>query len=104
MRDSRLGHAVHRLRGQRRKARLRSHVDDTPAILPDHHARRGLTGKERPLQIHAQRQIEVVLAHIFGWIAGRDSGVIDQNIEPSEMRGGRIHRASDLVEAGDIHL
>ena len=61
VRDGGLGHAVNRLRGQGHEPRLGPQIDNVSAILPDHHPSGSLTREEGSLQVHRQRQVEVLV-------------------------------------------
>ena len=60
--------------------------------------------KKGPLQIDGQGQIEILFAHIFRQIVGRESGIVDQDVEPSEMPDGVIDGLKYLIEPGHVHL
>ena len=60
--------------------------------------------KNGPLQIDGQGQIEILFAHVLRQIVGRESGVVDQDVEPSEMPDGVIDGLKYLIEPGHVHL
>ena len=70
----------------------------------NHDASGSLAGEEGALEIDRQRVVKVLFAHVFGEVAGSDAGVVDEYIELPEMMDGVVNGASDLLEAGHIHL
>ena len=104
VRDGRLRHAVNGFRRQRHKARLGAHVHNAAVFLANHDAAGRLAGEKRPLQIHCQRAVEVLLAHVFGQVFRGDAGIVHQDIQPSEMPGGVFNRRKYLFEARHVHL
>src|SRR5438552_2768267 len=100
MGDGRFGHAVHRFTWQRGKSCLRTHIDNSPMLLANHHSPRRLAGKKRSLQIHCQGRIKVLLADVFRQILGSNPGVVHQDVEPSEPGRSFIHRAENLLHVG----
>src|SRR4029077_8553691 len=98
------GHAIDGLSGKRREPGLRAHVDDPPAVLPDHCTTGGLAGEEGPLQIHRHPKGEILFHHIFGMVFRRDTGIIHEDVEASEFADRAVDRSKDLVEMRYIHL
>ena len=60
--------------------------------------------KNGPLQIDGQGQIEILFVHVLRQIVGRESGIVDQDVEPSEMPDGVIDCLKYLIEPGHVHL
>src|SRR5947209_9594546 len=104
MGDGRFGHAVHRFTRQRGESRLRTHIDNSPMLLANHHSPRRLAGKKRSLQIHCQGCIKVLLADVFRQILRSNPGIVHQDVQLSEPGRCFIHPAENLLHVGDIHL
>ncbi len=96
--------AVNRFRGQRGESSLRAHVDDAAAVLADHDFRGSLRGEERCFQIDGEGGVEFLFGDVEGQIGEAVAGVVDEDVELAEMRGGVGYAAGDLIEVGNIHL
>ena len=104
MRDRGFAGAIDGFRRQRGKSGLRAHVDDAAAVLADHDFRGSLRGEERCFQIDGEGGVEFMLGDVEGQIGEAVAGVIDEDVELAEMRGGVSYAAGDLIEMGNIHL
>jgi hypothetical protein len=72
--------------------------------LPDHHAPCRLAREEQSFQIDGERQVVVLFANVLGQVARRDSGVVDQDVDPPEMFDRSVHGTENFVHAGHVHL
>lgn len=104
MSDSGLRHAIDGFRRERDKSGLRTHIDDSPGLLLNHHAPDRLAHKKRALQIDGKRLVEIVLADVLCEIVGSDTGVVHQNVDASKVPNGAIDGARYFIQARDIHL
>src|SRR5437762_3088198 len=97
-------HAVHGFARECGETCLGTHVDDATTTLANHGPACGLTGEKCALQIHRKCEIKVVLAHMLREIFGCHPGIIDEDVQPSEMCHGLIDCAEYLIEPGYLHL
>src|SRR5579864_7860696 len=88
--DGGLGHAINAFCGERGKSCLRTHINNATVLLADHDAPGSLAGEERAFQVDGKRGVEVFFGYILGKIVRRDSGVVHQNIEPTEVLGSLV--------------
>ena len=64
-------------------------------------------GRERALQVHLDHGIPLALVHVGEHAVAQDAGVVDEDVEPAEMRDRRVdHRlgalpAADVLAVGD---
>jgi hypothetical protein len=86
------------------EACLRAHIDNLAAALFDHDAPGGLTGEESALEVDREGAVEVLFANILSEIAGRDAGVVHENVKATEVLGGLLDAGFDLVNVGHVHL
>jgi hypothetical protein len=87
MSNGSFGHAVHRLGRQRYESCLGTQIDDATALLPNHDAPGSLTSEKCSLKIDGQRQIKVLLAHVFREVVWCESRIVDEDVDPSETPG-----------------
>ena len=105
VRDRRLGQAVDRLPGQRDGARLRAHVDDPPASPGrDHRPGRMLRQEEGRFHVEVEDVVEVGLADVERHPVDAAAGVVDQDVEPPELRHRAVDRPARLLEVEHVHL
>src|SRR6202030_4637395 len=104
VRDGGLGHAVDGFSGQRDRARLGADVDDLPRPLADHDAPGGLAGQEGPLEVDGQGGVEVFFLDVFGQVPGSNARVVDEDVHTAEVPDNRVHRGTDLLGPGHVHL
>src|SRR6185437_12765177 len=74
------------------------------AALADHDFRSGLRSEKCRFQIDIQRFVEFIFGNVDGEIGEAATGVVDEDVELSELRGRSVDGAVDLFELGDIHL
>src|SRR5437899_8951043 len=104
MGDGSFVHAVHRFTWRRGESCLRTHIDNSPMFLTNHHSSCRLADKKRSLQIHCQGRIEVRLADVFCQILGSNPGIVYQDVELREACLSFIHSTENLLHARNIHL
>src|SRR5262249_58853143 len=82
--DPRLGGAVVGLPGIAEEPRARAERDDAPGALLAHR-RAGVTDAvERPLQVHREDGVPLLLAHVEDHAVAQDAGAGDQHVEATE--------------------
>ena len=52
-----------------------------------------LAHEEGALEVDGAGAVEVRLAHVLGGVLGRDTGVVDEDVDPAEARERVVHRA-----------
>jgi hypothetical protein len=85
-----LRHAVLRAVHRRRVAADGGDEDDAAAALLDHPVGRFLREEVRALEVGGEQFVEALLGgfeHVAA-LAGRDAGVVDEQVEPPEARAG----------------
>ncbi len=102
--DGGLRRAIDRLGRQGDEPGLGAQVDDPAAALADHGATRGLAGEEGALDVHGHGQVEVGLVDVDGEILRAETGVVDEDVEPSEPLDDGVDRRRDLADPRDVHL
>ena len=97
--------AVLRLRdppGQRRD------VDDAPALaLLDQRLRDSLAAVVDAVQVHVDLALPLLVLHLPEVLLTgdkREAGVVDEYVDPSELRDGLFHQLADLLTLCDIDI
>src|SRR5262245_45618333 len=81
----------------------RAYVDDTSAAfgrpqMPDEFLR----GEKDAFQIDVENLVVIFFAHFPEWRMRFESGVVDQNIEPSKMLDALINQSPDVFDIAQI--
>src|SRR5580692_1035941 len=71
-------------------------IDDLSAALGDHEFSGGLGKKKSARQIRLYHFVPVFEAHFFDWSTPRSTGVVDKNIDATELRNRRIDYGFDV--------
>src|SRR5688572_22720443 len=104
MGDGGLRHAVDRFPWKSDEAGLRADADDAAVTLADHVPTGRLAAEKRPLQVHGERQVEILLPDVLGQILRPAADVVDENVQPPEMSNGFFDGVEDLAQLYDVHL
>jgi hypothetical protein len=72
-------------------------VHDDARAACDHARYDGTRDVEQPVDVDAKNLAPVALAHVEQLAAAQDAGVVDENVDASELRGERRDRRFDFV-------
>src|SRR5579884_213446 len=103
-RDAALAGAVRRPVLERHDAHRGGEVDDGPAAGAHHDPRGGLRAKEEPLEVGVEDLVPLLLGHLERGAPDVDAGVVDENVDAAELRGGGGHRPPDRRDIADVQL
>ena len=73
-----------------------------PVAGGDHQPGRGLGGEERALEVHAEDEVEVLLADVDERLADLDAGVVHEDVEAAEGRVRVAHEPLGLRGHADV--
>jgi hypothetical protein len=82
----------------------RGDVDDVPATLVPHCARGGLAEEEQPLQIEIEDGVPGPLLHVDGGREEVRTGVVHQDVEPSQLAHDAVDQRLQLVHPAQVSL
>src|SRR5437762_3038118 len=86
------------LAGVAHRPSSRCDVDDAAAaLLSDQHLRDGARHQERAAEVHLDHPIPVLILHPHEQLIVRDAGVVDEDIDTSELLSRRAHEAIAIV-------